>query len=260
MFRDRNYSGKSSDLVGSAEAKTAYFLTPDDLRLLSFQAFGGGIGCGAPRHFYHAADLLAAAIRKHGQAGFEKKQQARQQRESKKRQREGDADQALAEFLRAPRPPAPVAVPGPGASSAAPVALADDHNGSRTVAVIPQEIAALRKSLLKLSKQALAFTESGGPKAWRVEVPGIQRNMFAALADRSYDAELCTFVKAGAYYSHTVDALALFTCKEEDMLRVFKRQGVGLQIYETITLKYKPSDMTLTLHGHGEIICDERTM
>ncbi len=166
----------------------------------------------------------------------------------------------MAEFLQAPHPQAPIAVPGPGAASAAPVALVDDRHGPRTVAVMPQETVALRKSLPKLSKQALAFTESGGPKAWRVEVPGIQRNMFAALADRSYDAELRSFVKAGAYYTHTVDALALFTCKEEDMLRVFKRQGVGLQIYGTITLKYKPSDMTLTLHGHGEIICDERTM
>ena len=64
------------DLVGSAEAKSAYFLTPDDLRLLRFESFGGGIGCGAPRHFYHAADLAAAALRKHGQAGFQKKQEA----------------------------------------------------------------------------------------------------------------------------------------------------------------------------------------
>jgi hypothetical protein len=52
MFREQNFNWNASDLVGSAEAKTAYFFTPDDLRLLSFQAFGGGIGCGAPRHFY----------------------------------------------------------------------------------------------------------------------------------------------------------------------------------------------------------------
>lgn len=241
--------------MGSAEAKTAYFLTPDDLRLLSFQAFGGGIGCGAPRHFYHAEDLLAAAIRKHGQAGFEEKQQ----RESKKRQRECNAEHALAELQQAPRAPAPVAAPGPGDSSAAPIIRADTSHAPQTAAVAPQELAALRKSLLKLSKQALAFTESGGPKAWRVEVPGIQRNVFAAFAGRPLDGELRTFVKAGAHYSHTVDAVSLFACKEGDMLCVFKRQGVGLQIDETITLKYKPSGMTLTLHGHGEIVCDERT-
>ena len=71
----------AGDLVATADAKSVYFLTPDDLRLLNCQMFGGGIGCGPPRHFYHEADLRAAAIRKHGQAGFQKKQEARLQRE-----------------------------------------------------------------------------------------------------------------------------------------------------------------------------------
>ena len=159
------------------------------MRQLSFQAFGGGIGCGAPRHFHHAENLLAAAIRKHGQAGFEKKQQARQQRESKKRQRESDAELqqappslSTATTVELDYTPPPVAAPGPGDSYAAPIIRTDSSHAPQTAAVAPQELAALRKSLLKLSKQALAFTESGGPKAWRVEVPGIQRNVFAALA------------------------------------------------------------------------------
>jgi hypothetical protein len=45
MFREQNFNWNASDLVGSAEAKTAYFLTPDDLRLLSFQALDAAFDC-----------------------------------------------------------------------------------------------------------------------------------------------------------------------------------------------------------------------
>jgi hypothetical protein len=250
------------DLVGSAEAKSAYFLTPDDLRLLRFESFGGGIGCGAPRHFYHAADLAAAAIRKHGQAGFQKKQEARLLRESKKRQREDDAEIALAALQRAERSSVPIASPSTGASNDAPIILDSDADDGvpQTAAVAPPETAPLRKSLLRLAKQALGFRDSGAPKPWRVEAPGVHPNVFAALAGRPSDAALRTFVKVGAHYSHEADCRVLFGCAEADLLRIFKREGVGIQICDEITLKYKPSDLTLTLHGVGEIVCDKRTM
>ena len=176
-------------------------------------------------------ELEAAAIRKRGEAGFKAKKEARKKRESKKA-----ADDAL-EAMQAPPP-----------GSAAPAAAAP-------------ETAALRKSLLKLAKKALGFTEGGGPKNWRVEAPGVLPATFAALAGRAADSALRTFVKAGAYHSHDVDARALFGVRDaSELLRVFKREGVGIQIDDRITLKYKPSDMTLSLHGGGEIICDERTM
>ena len=254
----------AGDLVATADAKSVYFLTPDDLRLLNCQMFGGGIGCGPPRHFYHEADLRAAAIRKHGQAGFQKKQEARLQRESKKRQRQGDAESALAALQQAARPPAPIASPGTGASNCgAPIIPASDpvDAATRPAAVaLPLETTALRKSLLKLAKQALGFKDSGAPKQWRVEAPNIQPSVFAALAGRPADAALRTFVKTGAYYSHEAEALELFCCTQADLLRIFKREGVGIEIDGSIILKYKQSDMTLTLHGAGAIICDKRTM
>ena len=253
-----------SNLVSTAAAKSNYFLTPDDLRPLKVRLFGGGLGCGAPRKLYEPAELRAAAIRKHGEAGFKKKQEAQQKRESKKRQREEDADRALAALHRVAPPPArsgggdnPInldsdeeAAPAP---PAAPVPVP-------APAVMPPEVAALRKSMLKLAKKALGFTESGGPKSWRVEVPGVQPATFAALAGRPADRTLATFVKSGAYHSHDVDAQVLFGCKESELLRIFKREGVGIQIEEEVTLKYKPSDRSLAMLGGGDIVCDERTM
>ena len=32
-----------------------------------------------------------------------------------------------------------------------------------------------------------------------------------------------------------------------------QREGVGIRIDDIVTVKYKPSDMTLSLHGGGEI-------
>jgi len=78
--------------VGTVEAKSDYFLTPDDLRSLKYgvemTSIGGGVGIGRPMNFYDPKALKAAAVRKHGEAGFKKKQEARKKRESKKRARE----------------------------------------------------------------------------------------------------------------------------------------------------------------------------
>jgi hypothetical protein len=227
--------------VGSTEAKSEYFLTPDDLRFLNYHSMGGGVGVGAPMKFYDPVELKAAAIRKHGDAGFASKRAARKKREANKRKREEAADDALAALATAP----PVATDA----------------GSDSNAAAPAQTIALRKSLLKLAKKALGFTDGGGPKNWRVEAPGIQPATFAALVGRPADAALATFPKNGAYHSHDGDACAIFGLRDDaELLRVFKREGVGIQISDCITLKYKPSDMSLALLGGGEIVCDHRTM
>ena len=79
-------------------------------------------------------------------------------------------------------------------------------------------------------------------------------SMFAQLAGRPTDATLSTFVKKGAYYSEQVDAKTLFTCnREDDLVRFFKREGVGIMICDFVMIKYKPSTSDLILSGVGEI-------
>jgi hypothetical protein len=154
------------------------FLLPTTSASSTVSCSGGDIGCGPPRHFYNEADLRAAAIRKHGQADFQTKQEARLQRESKKRQRQDDAESALAALQQAACPSAPIASPGTEASiGGAPIILVSDpiDAAPRPAAVAPHiETAALRKSPLKLAKQALGFKDSGAPKQWRVEAPHVQ--------------------------------------------------------------------------------------
>ena len=77
--------------------------------------------------------------------------------------------------------------------------------------------------------------------------------------ERPADVALRTFVKAGAYYSHEVAALEFFQCEQDDLERFFGHEGVGIKIDHSIKLKYKPSDMTMTLHGSsGEIPRENR--
>ena len=218
-------------LVSTSDAKAAYFLTPDDLRLLRCHERGGGFGCGAPSKFYESQQLEAAAIQKHGRAGYEAKLAARQKREGKKRQREAEAAEATTAFQRAR------AVAHTAPSPAAP----------------PAQLAALRKSLLKMAKQRLGFEDSGGPKNWKVEVPGQDAAAFAALAGRAGDDRLATFVKRGAYYHAEVGARQLFGCARSELQRWFKREGVGIEIEEAVGLRYKPSDATLAVLGGGEL-------
>ena len=222
--------------VSTADAKAEYFLTPADLRGLRCESYGGGIGCGAPRKFYFSEDLERCALAKHGAVGFQNKRDAREKRQEKKRQREADADAALQAMRQRP--------------AMAPVFEAAAAGAAPTPTVTP-----LRKSLLKMAKKALGFTDGGCPKNWRIEAPCIQPASFAALAGRPADVSLRTFVKTGAYYSVIVDACELFGCRESDLLRFFSREGVGIQIHDDIQLKFKPSDGTLAMLGAGEIRC-----
>ena len=97
--------GEALNLIGTADAKSDFFLTPADLRFLNVRTIGGGLGCGAPMKFYEPSELRVAAIRKYGEAGFQKKLESRQKRESNKRRREDEADRALAVLHQTARAP-----------------------------------------------------------------------------------------------------------------------------------------------------------
>jgi hypothetical protein len=139
-----------------------------------------------------------------------------------------------------------------------------------------QTTAELRQSLLKLAKKALCFTDRGVPQSWRVDVPGIQPSAFAALAGhptavktdpalRLFMGEAAPVTAIGLSQRHLVQchqlqSRELFGCAEADLLRVFHREGVGIQIADETVLKYDTPETTLTLLGEGQLVCDERTM
>ena len=86
------------DGVSSSSAKKDYFLTTQDLLPLDYASLGGGIGIGRPSKFYREADVLEAAIKKHGPEGYKKKCEARKRRETKKRAKEAAAKAAAAQM------------------------------------------------------------------------------------------------------------------------------------------------------------------
>ena len=91
--------------------------------------------------------------------------------------------------------------------------------------------------------------------SWATDSDGVCDVLWlTALVGRPTDVNLASFVKAGAYYSEDVEAMQLFACTEADMEKRFKREGVGMVIYERVCVKYKPSDNTLSLSGCGEIV------
>lgn len=183
---------ETMDWVSTQDAKRCYYLTTDDLRQVESVSVGGGIGCGRPTNLYEPDGLLRQSIRVHGEAGYQKKLAARLKREAKKRQREDDADAAL-EAMRAPKKKQQV------------VDLTDENDGAAAAAAAPLpavNTVKLRRSLLKMSKKAFGFTMGGAPAQWRVQVPSITPEVFAALCGRPADRALATFVKRGAYHTH----------------------------------------------------------
>jgi hypothetical protein len=251
------------NMLATTEAKLAFCLTSDDLRQLSFRSLGKGVGVGAPMRYYNTADLRAAAIRKHGLLGLQQKQQSRLQRELKKRQRQDDARREMPELVRPSRPSEPTAALRDGAANVTVAAEVFVFNPERTTAepvIVPPDTAVLRQTLLKHVKQQLVFTAERCPQPWCVEMPGIQPNVFAALGGQLADATTRAFNDSAACHTHRVHARDLFCCSKADLLRVFHRDGVGIQIDGEIQLEYRPTSMVLTLRGDSELVCDERTM
>ena len=72
------------------------------------------------------------------------------------------------------------------------------------------------------------------------------------------DVELTTFVKNGAYYTiQSYDCMKLFGLNEDDvdsqLTKSFKREGVSQKIGESVTVRYKPSTMEMSVSGYAEI-------
>lgn len=220
--------------IRTIDAKKLFCLETADLAELPCQLSGGGLGCGAPKKWYQCTDLHRAANAKHGSEGFMQKRQARFKRAQNKRKRDDAAKNvAAANHARL------VTVSGQ------PAAVAEDKAAAATAVK-------LRRSLLKLAKRGMGFKDSGAPRDIRVEVPGVGAATFAHLCGVPSDPTLATLVKQGAYYSVRIDAGKLFG-KTADLSRFFAHDGVAQELGASITLKYKPSTMSLTLHAWADV-------
>ena len=220
--------------IRTIAAKKLFCLETADLAELPCQLSGGGLGCGAPKKWYQCTDLHRAANAKHGSEGFMQKRQARFKRAQNKRKRD-DATRNVAAANHARL----------ATGSGQPAAVAEDKAVAATAVK-------LRRSLLKLAKREMGFKDSGAPRDIRVEVPGVGAATFAHLRGVPSDPTLATLVKQGAYYSVRIDTGKLFG-KTADLSRFFARAGVGQELGESITLKYKPSTMSLTLHASADL-------
>ena len=229
-------------MVSTKEAKKDYFLTTDDLHCLPCSHIGYmGFGCGPPMKCYNHDDLVEKSLSKHGRDGVVKKLEARRKREMNKRLREEKAEQARQKMKTVTNN----------------ITAADGETADVVKKAVgdTQEIKKLRAGLLKMAKKKMGFEMSGAPSRWRIEVPGTSKQTFAALMGRPTDVNLDSFVKTGAY--HTVERYEvekLFGIKNESQLtKDFKREGVTQKIGSSVTVRYKPSTMELSVSGYAKM-------
>jgi hypothetical protein len=240
------------DMVSSKEAKKEYFLTASDLATLFYEPVGGGVGIGSATKYYIHRHLVNRSLRKHGMAGVVKKLEARNKREEKKRMKEEQAEQARNRLM--------------AAASTSTTEMTHIGRVTTTNIRIPrdsQEIKNLRGGLLNMVKENMGFRTTGviilpyyyggAPKNWRIEMPGISKATFAALIFRPTDVDLESFVKNGAYYTEKYEASNFFGVHETKLTKYFNRECVTQKIGSTVTVRYKPSTMELSISGYAEI-------
>jgi len=239
------------DMVSSAAAKREYFLTASDLATLLYEPVGGGVGIGSATKYYMHRHLLQTSLRKHGADGVVKKLEARNKREEKKRMKEEQAQQARKRLM--------------AAASTSTTEMTHIGRVTTTTIRIPrdsQEIKNLRGGLLNMVKENMGFKTEGvivlpyyygrAPKNWRIETPGISKATFAALMFRPTDVDLESFVKNGAYYTEQYEASILFRASQTRLTKYFDRECVTQKIGSSVTVRYKPSTMELSISGNAE--------
>ena len=251
----------TSGLCPSAEAKRAYFLTPADLALLHHERVGGGIGCGAPERWYYPAELRAAALAKHGEAGLAKKAASRTKREANKRAREEEAASAEAALARGdPLPPSTAAK---RAKTAAPAESSSSASASASASPTAAEAAADRLAVEALRKEArgalaractwdlLRAKQSPNGTSTSVRLERVEARHYAALIGLRGDPTLRSLVKKGAWYSVYVSCDDLF---EEGVCGKGGKYGsngqLGVRSEDEISVKYSPASKTMSIGAY----------
>jgi hypothetical protein len=257
-----------SDMLATSDAKVTFFLEPRDLRHIKYRSHSRDCRTGPPLRLYRVDDLRAAAIRKHGELGLKKKEEARSRRLTKKLKRKDASGIVLAADQHELDPSDSPTSATDEVDNAA-IGVADDFEGQTAVlpshdcapaevAVVPFDTRFLRASLLKLAKEAACLANQSSSKVWRVDVPCVKPDAFAAMSGRP--ANPAPKSSTSCSYSRQARACELFGCNEADLLQVFYRHGVGIQILDDVTLTYLPSTSALQLQGECEFVSDHRTM
>lgn len=204
----------------ASQAKSEFFLSPEDLKGISYES--GGWGRGQLR-LYDEPDLQRLALAKYGERELEKKRSAKAARLNKKRMREHDAAEAAANLPSADTAP-----------------VADK-----------KVVAQTRSFLVKQCKKKVGCEMSGAPNSFRVEVPNISKEVFAALINRPTDVELKSVPKNGAYHSirmNTAEFLGVTSAED-----IYKEcGGAFFCLSDTLEAKYKPAGMLLSIHCYSE--------
>lgn len=253
------------DCLTAAEAKKEYFLGTDDLQSVRFHTDPNhGFGCGRPVKWYTIETIQAAALRKHGEAGLAKKRAARAKRDENKRKKEeaaAAAEQALAKRQKTATTTTTAATEVANDENAAP------NNNNQASAppptvVSPKALDSIRKDIRKAFKPVVTWDYLRGKRAPHgcnatTQVPRVQQAEFAALIGRSNDPTLTTLVKRGAWYSIDV----AFDVVMDGDQGIYGKGGrhscnteLGIDPAANLTVKFKPSDSTLSITGHVQHI------
>lgn len=238
----------------STEAKKEYFLDTKDLAHLPYESEYGGFGCGRATKWFKMDLLERVAEAKHGAAGLAKKRAQRKKRQEKQRQKELAAAHKASILITTEQsnPPNPCT---PSPTTTKTTATATTSAVKTTTAA---DLKQLRKDIIQAFKPVITWDYLNSKRAPNgcsvtVRVPRVSMADYAALIGRPTDTSLETVVKKGAYFSVTdLDCCTILGSNagiRGKGGRYGCNQQLGLDTSIPLTVKYKPSDGSVSVTG-----------
>lgn len=250
--------------ITSADAKKEYFLDTKDLAQLPYESEYNGFGRGPPTKWYKMDLLELKATNKHGAAGLAKKRDQRRRRQEKQHQKElkaAEAQQALLNPMQqasTSTSTTPVANQAPNDENAPPSQNTQATQPDTVKKTSAKELAALRKDIVKAFKPLITWDymrTKRSPNGCNVtaHISRVPPADYATLIGRPTDTELKTVVKRGAWYSTDVPFSTVMD-SNDGIIGKGGRYGcnseLGLDPSCSLTVKFKPSDNTLSVTGY----------
>lgn len=223
----------------TAEAKKEYFLDTKDLLGIPHMSEYLGFGTGRATKWYKCSDLEAAARRKFGAEELAKKRARRAKREENQRRKALAAEKAEEELLEKQQYNRENAAPYPTATA------------NKAMKDIRKDIRKAFKPMLKWDYLRTKNAHHGCSAV--AQVPRVEQAEYAALIGRPTDPALTTLVKSGAWYSAQVPYSTVMG-SDDAMIGTGGRYGcnaqLGIDPNFVLTVKFKPSDRTLSVTGY----------